>query len=234
MNTIKHVLLKGNESFLDHTKSIALYGKLYWRKSNKKLNVGDIVYLFMSGKGHYQIRYKLEVTNTSVPRQDEKCWLAPFVPDNDCFEFTPVAAMYEGEELGLNELETIGISRYVQYAVLNNEQINFIDKYFEQHYSMIGAIIGDLAAWTWENDHEKFYTSLISEKALLSEFGLSVLATADALDFNLFMNEAEYKEYIRSWFRVVNDDVVCYSEGVKEWIEKQDYNYNTWSQELHQ
>ena len=81
MNTIKHVLLKGNESFLDHTKSIALYGKLYWRKSNKKLNVGDIVYLFMSGKGHYQIRYKLEVTNTSVTRQDEECWLAPFVPD---------------------------------------------------------------------------------------------------------------------------------------------------------
>ena len=39
--------------------------------------------------------------------------------------------MYEGEELGLNELETIGISRHVQYAVLNNEQINFIDKYFE-------------------------------------------------------------------------------------------------------
>lgn len=135
MNTIKHVLLKGKESFLDHTKSIALYGKLYWRKSNKKLNVGDIVYLFMSGKGHYQIRYKLEVTNTSVTRQDEVCWLAPFVPDNDCFEFTPVAAMYEGEELGLNELETIGISRHVQYAVLNNEQINFIDKYFEQHYT---------------------------------------------------------------------------------------------------
>lgn len=67
---------------------------------------------------------------------------------------------------------------------------------------------------------------MISEKALLSEFGLSVLATADALDYNLFMNKAEYKEYIRSWFRVVNDDVVCYSEGFKEWIEKQDYNYN--------
>ena len=69
---------------------------------------------------------------------------------------------------------------------------------------MIGAIIGDLAAWTWENNHEKFYLSLISEKALLSEYGLSVLATADALDFNLFMNEAEYQEYIRLWFCVVN------------------------------
>lgn len=49
---------------------------------------------------------------------------------------------------------------------------------------MIGAIIGDLAAWTWENDHEKFYPSLISEKALLSELGLSVLATADALIYS--------------------------------------------------
>ena len=38
------------------------------------------------------------------------------------------------------------------------------------------------------------------------------------------MNEAEYQEYIRPWFRVVNDDVVCYSEGVKERIEKQDCN----------
>ena len=35
---------------------------------------------------------------------------------------------------------------------------------------MIGAIIGDLAVRTWENDHEKFYPSLISEKALLFEF----------------------------------------------------------------
>ena len=65
------------------------------------------------------------------PKTGRKCWLAPFVPDNDCFEFTPVAAMYEGEELGYNELESIGISRYVQYSILNNEQINIIDKYFE-------------------------------------------------------------------------------------------------------
>ena len=126
MNSIKYVLLKGNERFLDHPKSVALYGKLFWRKSDKKFNVGDIVYLFMSGKGHYQIRYKLEVTNTSVP-----CWIAPFVPDNDCYEFTPVAAMYEGEELGYDELESIGISRYTQYSTLNAEQVNFIDKYFK-------------------------------------------------------------------------------------------------------
>lgn len=131
MNSIKYVLLKGNENFLDHPKSIALYGKLFWRKSDKKLNVGDIVYLFMSGKGHYQIRYKLEVTNTSVPRHDKNCWLAPFVPDNDCYEFTPVAEMYEGGDLGYDDLESIGISRYTQYSILNAEQVNYIDVYFK-------------------------------------------------------------------------------------------------------
>ena len=131
MKTVKYMFLKGNEKFLDHPKSIALYGKLYWRKSDKKLNVGDIVFLFMSGKGHYQVRYKLEVTNTSVPRHDKECWLTPFIPDNDCYELTPVAAMYEGNELGYDELETIGISRYTQYSALNAKQVDFIDVYFK-------------------------------------------------------------------------------------------------------
>lgn len=26
---------------------------------------------------------------------------------------------------------------------------------------MLGAIIGDLAAWTWENDHKNFYPKLV-------------------------------------------------------------------------
>lgn len=28
---------------------------------------------------------------------------------------------------------------------------------------MTGTIIGDLAAWTWEHDHDKFYPLLVSE-----------------------------------------------------------------------
>ncbi len=130
MNTVKHVFLKGNEKFLDYPKSITLFGRLFWRKSNKKLNVGDVVYLFISGTEHYQIRYKLEVTNTSIARYDGECWIAPFVPDDDCFEFIPIASMYDGDKLGYDELEKIGISRYTQYLILNDEQINVIDRYF--------------------------------------------------------------------------------------------------------
>jgi len=35
---------------------------------------------------------------------------------------------------------------------------------------MIGAFIGDLAAWTWENDHDKFYPQLFSEVAQKSVY----------------------------------------------------------------
>ena len=37
---------------------------------------------------------------------------------------------------------------------------------------MIGAVIGDLAAWTWEHDRQCFYDRLLSPKAQLSGYGL--------------------------------------------------------------
>ena len=130
MNTIRYVLLKGKEDFINHPKSIERYNKLFWTKANKKLNVGDIVFLFLSGKGHKQLRYKLEVTSTSVTRIDKDCWVKQFKPDNDCFEFSPVAAMYKGNKLGYDELESIGISSYTQYCELTLEQVQYLDKYF--------------------------------------------------------------------------------------------------------
>lgn len=46
---------------------------------------------------------------------------------------------------------------------------------------MLGTIIGDLAAWTWENDHECFYPQLVSPKSGLSDYARTLLITADAL-----------------------------------------------------
>ena len=46
---------------------------------------------------------------------------------------------------------------------------------------MLGAIIGDLAAWTYEHDRKAFWHQLVSEEAKVSEFGMSVLATVDLL-----------------------------------------------------
>lgn len=43
---------------------------------------------------------------------------------------------------------------------------------------MIGAIIGDLAAWTWKNDHDQFYPYLITDRAQLSAYGIAVLYAA--------------------------------------------------------
>lgn len=95
---------------------------------------------------------------------------------------------------------------------------------------MIGAIIGDLAAWTWEHAHDVFYPQLLSDKAVLSEFGLSVLATADALDSNAIINNEDYRDYILPWFRITNDDVVCLSAEAHNWFIKQEYDYKSLAQ----
>lgn len=44
---------------------------------------------------------------------------------------------------------------------------------------MTGAIIADLAAWTWENEREVFDKKLISDNAVLSEYGLTMLLCGD-------------------------------------------------------
>ena len=46
---------------------------------------------------------------------------------------------------------------------------------------MIGAVIGDMAAWTWENDKESFYPKLISPKAELSAYGYLSLELYDTV-----------------------------------------------------
>ncbi|MGM9785567.1 MAG: hypothetical protein ACI3ZS_01840 [Candidatus Cryptobacteroides sp.] len=43
---------------------------------------------------------------------------------------------------------------------------------------MLGAIVGDLAAWTYENDRDCFYSSLTSKDAVLSDLGKTALETA--------------------------------------------------------
>lgn len=133
MKTRRIFLLKGKENMIDHVKSIQLLGCAYWKKArNKKLNVGDICYLYLIGKGHYQVRYRLEVVDISCIREDSSCWIAPFKADNDCYKLTPTAGMYEGNRLSLDTLEEIGINRHAQFKELNEHQEAFLKQYFQQ------------------------------------------------------------------------------------------------------
>ena len=59
---------------------------------------------------------------------------------------------------------------------------------------MLGAIIGDLAAWTWENDHTSFYPQLVSQEAELSDYAHTLLITCDALMRDI---ELPIDEYLR-------------------------------------
>lgn len=97
---------------------------------NKNLRIGDVCYLYLSGKGHYQVRYRLQVVDTSCARKDSSCWVIPFKADNDCYKLIPTSAMYEGKELSLDALEEIGINRYTQFKELDEYQEDFLSKYF--------------------------------------------------------------------------------------------------------
>lgn len=132
MKPIRVFLLKGKESMIDHVKSIQTLGCAYWKKSrNKKLEVGDICYLYLIGKGHYQVRYRLEVVDTSCVREDSSCWITPFQADENCYKLIPTFTMYEGKELSLDTLEEIGINRHTQFKEFNEFQEDFLNKYFE-------------------------------------------------------------------------------------------------------
>lgn len=62
---------------------------------------------------------------------------------------------------------------------------------------MLGAIIGDLAAWTWENEHEAFYPQLYTDKAQLSEYSDVYLLTVKSLLDNPVMGTVEYSRLFR-------------------------------------
>ena len=68
---------------------------------------------------------------------------------------------------------------------------------------MLGAIIGDLAAWTWKNDQINFYTQLVSLEAELSDYTRTLLVTCDALMHNRERPIDEYRRlfYFDGWDR---------------------------------
>ena len=132
MKPVRVFLLKGKESMIDHVKNIQELGCAYWKKSrNKNLNVGDICYLYLIGKGHYQVRYHLEVVETSCVRADSSCWITSYIPDNDCYKLIPTSNMYEGNELSLDTLESIGINRHTQFKEVNEIQEEYLSCFFK-------------------------------------------------------------------------------------------------------
>lgn len=55
---MNHYLLIGLEDFIDHIGCIRDCGIVFWKKANKRMQLGDIVYLFISDREHDKIMYK--------------------------------------------------------------------------------------------------------------------------------------------------------------------------------
>ena len=124
--------LKGRESFIDHIRCIRDLGIVYWKKDSKKMDVGDIVYLFISDKKYNRVMFRLKVVETNSVRTDKQYWRVPFKNDDCCFKLENTAGVYCGSGLDYDDLEKHGISRYVQiYKKLNKEQSDWLASHFE-------------------------------------------------------------------------------------------------------
>lgn len=95
------------------------------------MQVGDIVYLFISDTEHNRVMYKLQVVETDSVRADKKYWHGKYEHDNCCFKLKNISPVYHGDGLGRDELEEHGISRYVQYKRLTEEQAGWLASHFE-------------------------------------------------------------------------------------------------------
>lgn len=60
---------------------------------------------------------------------------------------------------------------------------------------MIGAIIGDLAAWTWEHNQECFYKQLVSPDAKFSGYGMLALELWEPIHMRLTTTQTKDKKY---------------------------------------
>lgn len=75
---------------------------------------------------------------------------------------------------------------------------------------MVGAFVGDLAAWTWLNDHGMFYPYLISEKSEKSDYADVMIFTAKILLDNPLITKDEYLILTNKYFASKNFSI--YSE----------------------
>ena len=128
---MNNYLLIGLESLIDHIGCVRDLGIVYWKKANKKMQIGDIAYLFISDKEHNRVMYRLKVVETDSVRNDKKYWRKKYVHDTCCFKLENIAATYYGEGLNHDDLEKHGISRYVQYKKLSSEQADWLASHFE-------------------------------------------------------------------------------------------------------
>lgn len=129
---MNNYLLIGLESLIDHIGCIRDLGIAYWKKANKKMQIGDIVYLFISDIEHNRVMYRLEVVDVDSVRDDKKYWRGTYKHDTSCFKLRNTSGVYHGEGLDHDDLEKHGISRYVQYKKLNKEQAEWLEKHFVQ------------------------------------------------------------------------------------------------------
>jgi hypothetical protein len=90
---------------------------------------------------------------------------------------------------------------------------------------MTGLIIGDLAAWTWQNDRNVFYTQLVSNKAVLSEFGTTAMAMVEPIWNGQEITDEYFHNHLQNYFSYKTE----LSDDAATWINNPSSFFPSWN-----
>ena len=113
----------------DYVSSFDQHGYVYLNTHNRKLQVGDTVFLYVATKR--KIRYETSVVGVGVPRGDERYWVVP--PPKGLTCKLQKVAEYKGRELTKSKLKAYGFKgeNSIRLPICNNiELMDYIEETF--------------------------------------------------------------------------------------------------------
>ena len=123
------LVLADNKTY-EYDKAIADLGYFYLNAKNRKLQVGDIVYLFMSKSK--RVRYETVVTQLNVRRKDKGYWITP---QEEIACKLKLSAVYKGKSLTAAQLRLHGFKgeKSIKLPICRNTQLlDYIEEQFQE------------------------------------------------------------------------------------------------------
>lgn len=136
MKNNRNWLVFANKEKCHHAVALNNLGFINWKMGNIKMNIGDIVYLFMSDER--RVRFKTKVVAKDCIREDSHYWQVP--SGNDKTYKLQLVDEYKGNELNEISLRLHGFNggSSIERPMCNNPELfQYINEVFEKNSSII-------------------------------------------------------------------------------------------------
>ncbi|MBE6337146.1 MAG: hypothetical protein E7066_10835 [Lentimicrobiaceae bacterium] len=126
-------LILANDAECDYDRAFSEHGYVYINAKNRRINVGDTIYLYMTNEK--RVRYDTMVVAVNVKRQDNNYW--NISPPKGATCKLEMIGEYKGKALSLSKLKKNGFNgeRTIKLPICNNMMLlDYIEDEFDNMY----------------------------------------------------------------------------------------------------